>query len=78
MEFIKKDSYTCPFCGCIVGREELANPPEFKNAILERDNIQCPNCGKYGLNYMTDGSVGYGMIGYTLDDIKSLKRKLRL
>ena len=37
---------------------------------MSKFSIACPNCGKYGLNYMTDGSVGYGMIGYTLDDIK--------
>lgn len=30
MYFIKEDSYTCPFCGCVVERGELNNPPEFK------------------------------------------------
>ena len=69
MYFIKEDSYTCPFCGCVVEREELNNPPEFKNAIAERNNVECPNCGNYGMNYMTKGKIGYGMIGYTLSDV---------
>lgn len=70
MKFVKEDSYTCPYCGCIVEREELSNPPEFKDAISKRHDIQCPNCGNYGMNYMTKGKVGYGMIGYTLADIR--------
>lgn len=69
MKFIEEDSYTCPYCGCIVKREELPNAPEFKDAIFVRDNIRCPNCGNFGMNYMTKGKIGYGMIGYTLSDM---------
>lgn len=47
-------------------REELSDPPELKNVIAERNNIKCPVCGNYGMNYMTKGKVGYGMFGYTL------------
>ena len=25
MKFIEEDNYTCPYCGCIVEREELPN-----------------------------------------------------
>lgn len=70
MYFIKEDSYTCPYCGCVIEREELPNPPEFKMAIAERNNIKCPHCGNYGMNYMTKGNVGFGMIGYTLTDVR--------
>ena len=66
MKFIEEDSYTCPYCGCIVEREELTNAPEFQDAIFVRDNIRCPNCGNFVMNYMTKGKIGYGMIGYTL------------
>ena len=69
MKFIEEDSYTCPYCGCIVKREELPNAPEFKDAIFVRDDIRCPNCGNFGMNYMTKGKIGYGMIGYTLSDM---------
>lgn len=73
MYFIEEDSYTCPYCGYVEQREKLPNPPDFKDAIIERNNIKCPNCGNYGMNYMTKGKVGYGMIGYTLTDIRSDK-----
>ena len=73
MKFIEEDSYTCPYCGCIVEREELPNAPEIKDAIFVRDNIRCPNCGNFGMNYMTKGKIGYGMIGYTLSDMNRRK-----
>ena len=68
MYFIEEDSYTFPYCGCIIKREELRNPPEFKDAIKARNDIKCPGCNNYGMNYMTKGKIGYGMIGYTLSD----------
>ena len=66
--FIKEDTYTCPYCGLIVEREKLPNPPEFKMAIISRNDIECPNCGNYGMNYMTSG-LGSRMFGYTLADL---------
>lgn len=73
MYFIEEDSYTCPYCGVVIPREELNDAPLFKDAITKRNDIQCPNCKNYGMNYMTRGGVGYGMIGYTLGDI--IRRK---
>ena len=35
MKFIEEDNYTCPYCGCIVEREELPNAPEFKDGTPE-------------------------------------------
>lgn len=73
MYFIEADSYTCPYCGCVFKREDLIDPPELKDAISKRNDIECPSCGNYGMNYKAKGSVGYGMIGYTLSDIKRNK-----
>ena len=39
----------------------IENAPEFKDAIFVRDNIRCPNCGNFGMNYMTKGKIGYGI-----------------
>ena len=69
MYHIEKDSYTCPHCGCVVKREELKNPPKHEDAIIKRDEVVCPYCGHYGMNYMTTLSCQV-MVGYTLADTK--------
>jgi hypothetical protein len=50
-----------------VKREELKNPPKHEDAIIKRDEVVCPYCGHYGMNYMTTLSCNV-MIGYTLAD----------
>ena len=76
MYLIEEDSYTCPWCGCVVKREELSNPPEFRKAIAEKDNVQCPNCEHFGMNYMTKGHIGYGMIGYTSETRREAEERM--
>lgn len=69
MYFIEEDCYTCPLCGCVFNREELKNPPDFTNAIIERNNVQCLYCGEFGMNYQTKGKPKY-MVGYRLQETK--------
>ena len=61
--FIKKDSYMCPCCGCVVERRDLPNFPELDIAEDVRDELLCPYCGNLGLNYMISDDK---MIGYTI------------
>lgn len=57
LQFIKEDSYVCPHCGCIIEREKLPSPPLFKDALIKRDEIKCPNCDNSGMSYM----ASYGL-----------------
>jgi len=54
----------------VVKRIELENTPKFKESISKRNDVQCSGCKKYGMNHMTIGKIGYGMIGYTLEDVR--------
>lgn len=63
MKYVDDDSYLCPNCGCIFSREELGdNAPDFTNAIIERNNIQCISCGHIGMNYQVKELNGVHMM----------------
>ena len=58
ISFVENDTYLCPECGCMFKRDVLGDKaPDYINAVIERESIECINCGHLGMNYQIGGKV---------------------